>query len=62
MPAFQRAIQLGADGVELDVRLTCSVVFKGFGSVWKNVLLAWPLQPCCEKLDDSGDIALIKVT
>jgi hypothetical protein len=24
--------------------------------------MAWPLQPCCEKLDDSGDIALIKVT
>jgi uncharacterized protein (DUF433 family) len=29
--------------------------------VWKNDLIAWPLQPCCEKLDDSGDIALIKV-
>ena len=29
--------------------------------VWNNDLIAWPLQPCCEKLDDSGDIALIKV-
>lgn len=24
--------------------------------------MAWPLQRCCEKLDDSGDIALLKVT